>query len=79
LEEADVLVLPQSDRLLAIDDAVDRLAAEEPEVAELVKLRIFAGLSVTEAAKVLGVSRTTAFRYWTYARAWLRAKFEDKS
>jgi RNA polymerase sigma factor (TIGR02999 family) len=79
LEEADVLVLPQSDRLLAIDDALDRLAAEEPKLAELVKLRIFAGLSVAEAAKALGVSRTTAFRYWTYARAWLRASFEDKS
>jgi RNA polymerase sigma factor (TIGR02999 family) len=79
LEEADLATLAQSDRLLEIDDALDRLAAEAPDVAELVKLRVFAGLSVNEASQALGTSRTTAFRHWTYARAWLRAEFADES
>ncbi|MCI0334264.1 MAG: ECF-type sigma factor [Planctomycetes bacterium] len=75
LHEADLATLDDSEKLLAIDDALDRLAAETPEAAELVKLRVFAGLTVNEAANALGVSRTTAFRHWTYARAWLRAEF----
>ncbi len=79
LEDTDLPVLPPSDRLLAIDEALEKLAAEDPEAARLVKLRIFAGLSVTEAAEALGVPRTTAFRHWTYARAWLRAEFADES
>jgi RNA polymerase sigma factor (TIGR02999 family) len=79
LEEADLATLAQSNRLLEIDDALDRLVAEAPEVAELVKLRVFAGLSVNEAAQALGTSRTTAFRHWTYARAWLLAEFTDES
>jgi RNA polymerase sigma factor (TIGR02999 family) len=64
-------------RLLEIHDALEKLAEESPAVAELVKLRVFAGLSVTEAAQALGISRTTAFRNWTYARAWLRAEFSE--
>jgi RNA polymerase sigma factor (TIGR02999 family) len=77
LEEADLTTLADSERLLAVDDALDRLAAEAPDVAELVKLRVFAGLTVNEAAKALGISRTTAFRHWTYARAWLRAEYPE--
>ncbi len=78
LEEADLATLADSERLLVVHDALDRLAAETPDVAELVKLRVFAGLTVNEAASALGVSRTTAFRHWTYARAWLRAEFADE-
>jgi RNA polymerase sigma factor (TIGR02999 family) len=59
------------DDLLDLTDALDALAAESPAKAELVKLRFFGGLSVEEAAEVLGVSRATADRHWTYARAWL--------
>jgi RNA polymerase sigma factor (TIGR02999 family) len=54
--------------LLALDEALDRLAAESPARAEVVKLRFFAGLTVAEAADVLGISVATAERYWTYAR-----------
>lgn len=75
IEEADMAILVEPDRLLMVNEALDRLAAEAPDVAELVKLRIFAGFSVTEAAAVLEISRTTAFRHWTYARAWLLAEF----
>jgi RNA polymerase sigma factor (TIGR02999 family) len=78
VDENDLITPTDSERLLAVDDALDRLAAEAPDVAELVKLRVFAGLTVTEAANALGISRTTAFRRWTYARAWLRAEFADE-
>ncbi len=68
--------------LLALDEAITRLAQESPARAELVKLRFFAGLTVSEAAEVLGVSLATAERYWTYARTWLYAELsgpEDPS
>jgi RNA polymerase sigma factor (TIGR02999 family) len=57
--------------LLALDEALDGLAREEPDCAELVKLRFFAGLTQEESARALGVTRRTADRYWAFARAWL--------
>jgi RNA polymerase sigma factor (TIGR02999 family) len=57
--------------LLALDEALNRLAEKDPVKAELVKLRHFAGMTVKEAAQALGISPTTADRYWAYARAWL--------
>jgi RNA polymerase sigma factor (TIGR02999 family) len=57
--------------LLALDEALDRLAARDPVKAELVKLRYFAGMTIEEAAATLGISPATAKRYWTYARTWL--------
>ncbi len=63
--------------LLALDEALDRLAAEDASKAELVKLRFFAGLSEQEAAEVLGISRATAARHWAYARAWLFDQLRD--
>ena len=57
--------------LLALHEALDRLAAEEPVVAEVVKLRYFAGLTAEQAASALGISLRTANRHWAYARAWL--------
>ena len=59
------------EQLLEINEALDRLAAHDAVKAELVNLRYFVGLSLAEAAEVLGVSEPTANRYWTYARAWL--------
>lgn len=59
------------EQVLAVHDALERLALEDPLKAELVKLRYFAGLSVEEVAQVLGVSEATAHRWWVYARAWL--------
>ena len=61
----------KDDELLAIHDALDKLAAHDARKAELVKLRYFAGLSIDEAADVLGISAPTAKRDWAYARAWL--------
>ncbi|HEX5444346.1 MAG TPA: ECF-type sigma factor [Pirellulales bacterium] len=63
--------------LLALDEALSRLAAEDAAKAELVKLRFFAGLSEQEAAEVLGISRATAARHWAYARAWLFDQLRD--
>jgi RNA polymerase sigma factor (TIGR02999 family) len=63
--------------LLILDDALTRLAAEDPAAAELVKLRFYAGFSVEEAADALSVSRAQGYRAWNYARAWLRCALED--
>jgi RNA polymerase sigma factor (TIGR02999 family) len=57
--------------LLALDEALTRLAAEDPEAAQVVQLRYFAGLSVEQAAQSLGICRATAYRHWAAARAWL--------
>jgi RNA polymerase sigma factor (TIGR02999 family) len=67
---AAVTESPSTD-LLALDEALGKLAAEDPVKARLVTLRYFGGLSVQEAAGVLGISRATADRYWSYARTWL--------
>jgi RNA polymerase sigma factor (TIGR02999 family) len=77
LDEALCLREAPSDDLLALDEALDQLAREDPAKAELVKLHYFAGLSLEEAGKVLGVSPRTAKRHWAYARAWLYAAIAD--
>jgi DNA-directed RNA polymerase specialized sigma24 family protein len=59
--------------LLALDDALDRLARRYPQAAEVVKLRFFAGMTLDDAAGTLGVSLRTANRQWAFARAWLAA------
>ena len=76
IEEYSIVDAPL-DELLALDESLDRLAAESPVRAELVKLRFFAGMSIPEAAQALGISHATAERYWTYARCWLYAEIND--
>jgi RNA polymerase sigma factor (TIGR02999 family) len=71
LDRVEAVADAPEDDLLSLDEALGQLAAEDARKAELVKLRFFAGLSVEEAAHCLGVSRATADRWWTYARAWL--------
>lgn len=71
LDDSVVAVLDQDEQLLAINDALELLAAESPLKAELVKLRFFVGLDHQEAAALLGISRATADRYWAYAKAFL--------
>jgi RNA polymerase sigma factor (TIGR02999 family) len=73
LEAACSLVQTSGDDLLALDEALSRLAALTPVRAELVKLRFFAGLTMAEAAQALHISLTTAQRHWTFARAWMYA------
>jgi RNA polymerase sigma factor (TIGR02999 family) len=71
LAEGDRVHLPDPDTVLAVDEALATLEAEDATAAEVARLRVFAGLTVDEAAEVVGVSRATAFREWAYARAWL--------
>ena len=73
LEEAEPACASSStpDNLLALDEALERLAEKDKVKADLVQLRHFAGLTIEQAAEVLGISPTTAKRYWAYARAWL--------
>ena len=63
--------------ILALDEALSKLAAEAPDKARLVELRYFAGLTYEEAAQALGISRASAERWWTYARAFLFAELHD--
>ena len=72
VDEIEIAAPTKDDgELLAVHEALDRLAAESPERAELVKLRYFTGLSIEEAAAALGISERTAKRWWTFSRAWL--------
>jgi RNA polymerase sigma factor (TIGR02999 family) len=75
-EEGDLQMLTLSDEcssedLLVLDEALEKLSKTDPRNAELVKLRYFAGLSLDQIARIQGISRRTATRWWTYARAWL--------
>lgn len=65
------------ERLLELDDALQKLEVSDVQVAELVRLRVYAGLSVTEAAKVMGISRTVAYERWEYAMAWFAVELGD--
>jgi RNA polymerase sigma factor (TIGR02999 family) len=71
LKEDDRMTVGDPDTLLDVAAALDRLAAEDPSSAEVARFRLFAGLSIDEAAQALGISRATAFREWAYARSWL--------
>lgn len=74
-QQLDAVAAPEPDEdLLALDEALEKLASQDPIKARLVELRYFAGLTGDEAAEVLGISPTTADRHWAYARAWLRAE-----
>ncbi len=74
LDEVDLATWGTPEELLALDEALEKLAGEDLQAAQVVKLRLFAGLSMDRAAEAIGVSRATAYRQWTYARAWLRSE-----
>jgi RNA polymerase sigma factor (TIGR02999 family) len=76
LESSQIVAPEVSEDLLALDEALDRLVEHDPQAAELVKLRYFAGLTVPQAAEILGVSPRKADFLWSYARAWLRREIE---
>jgi RNA polymerase sigma factor (TIGR02999 family) len=78
LDLACSLVEMAPDDVVALDEALTRLAAKVPAKAELVKLRFFAGCSLNEAATLLGISTATAKRYWVYARAWLYGQLRNQ-
>jgi RNA polymerase sigma factor (TIGR02999 family) len=71
LDQVDMPMQAKSGELLALDEALVRLTQQDQVKADLVKLRFFAGLTLEQAAQVLGISRATAIRHWSFARAWL--------
>jgi RNA polymerase sigma factor (TIGR02999 family) len=71
LENVAVTIEESPDELIALDEALQKLAVEDPTKADLVKLRYFAGLNIDQAAEILGISRATAIRHWSFTRAWL--------
>ena len=77
LDCVDLASQADQDSLLRVDEALNKLALEDPVKAQLVKLRYFVGLSVPEAANALGLSEATAKRAWAYARAWLYAELKN--
>jgi RNA polymerase sigma factor (TIGR02999 family) len=79
LDQIDIAIPPPKGDLLALDEALNRLADEKPAIANLVKLRFFAGLTMDEAARSLGISPATAYRQWNYAQAWLVRALADHS
>ena len=76
LLEAELAIDSTGGELFAVDEALSQLATLEPVIARLVELRIFAGLTLSEAAQCLGISERTAYRHWAYARAWLRRELD---
>ena len=78
IDDVDVATRASPDQLLAIDDALAKLARQDPPAARLVELRYFAGLSVQEAGTALGMATATAYRHWSYARAWLLCALIDR-
>jgi RNA polymerase sigma factor (TIGR02999 family) len=77
MEEVN-LVVENDEQLLAINEALSKLARKDREKAELVKLRYFVGMTIEEAAQVLGISEATAKRHWAYSRAWLCAEMKGE-
>jgi len=77
LDEAAVSLDRDPDDLLALNEAIEKLVSEDPPAAEIAKLRLFAGLKTEDAAKTLGIPRTTGFRHWAYARAFLQAELQS--
>ena len=71
LEDAEIIMEAPSEEMIALDEALAKLASTDKEKADLVKLRYFAGLTLEQAADILGLSKSMAKRHWTYARAWL--------
>jgi len=78
LDSHHLVVLPLDDDLMALDEALSRLAVEHPKLAELVQLRYFGGLKLAKSAEVLNVSPRTADTWWSYARAWLAIELKEK-
>jgi RNA polymerase sigma factor (TIGR02999 family) len=74
LDRVDAVTIAPPDELLALDEALERLASHDPVAGHLVKLRYYAGLSLEQAAEALGVSSATAYRHWTFGRAWMHGQ-----
>ena len=76
VQDVEIAAFADDDEILAVHDLLEKLAAQDPQKAELTKLRYFVGLTFEEAAEVLGISVATAKRHWAYSRAWLYAEIK---
>jgi RNA polymerase sigma factor (TIGR02999 family) len=76
IDEVEIESGAPAEDVLALDEAITKLALEDPVKARLVNLRYFAGLSVNDAAKLLGISHATAYRHWRYAKVWLYCELQ---
>ncbi len=79
LNQIDLATRAAPEDLLLLDDTLESLARSDPEAARLVKLRYYGGLSIEQAAEMLGLSRSAAYERWAYARAWLYSELQDRS
>lgn len=79
LQESSIMVNAPADELLAVHDALDRLESEDPQTAELVKLRYFVGMTMDEAAEALGMKKRSAEALWTYGKAWLHKEIRGSA
>jgi RNA polymerase sigma factor (TIGR02999 family) len=79
LNSIDVAQRAAPDDLLELDDTLDKLAGQDPVACQIVKLRFFAGLSIEQAGEMLGLSRTTAYERWAFARAWLYSELKGQA
>jgi DNA-directed RNA polymerase specialized sigma24 family protein len=79
MDTVELPEMPAEQDLIALDDALTQLAKDRPEIAQLVNLRYFAGLSMEETARAMDTSLRTAERNWTFARAWLLEAIRDNS
>jgi len=78
LDESSIVLTAPPDELLAVNEALDKLAKEDPAAAELVKLRYFVGMTMDEAATAMGLAKRTAEGIWTYAKAWLSKEIKSQ-
>jgi RNA polymerase sigma factor (TIGR02999 family) len=78
LDDADIGYTPADDEILVIDEALTRLEAEDPQAARLIHLRYFGGMSLEDAAALAGISRSSAYEHWAYARVRLRCLLDDQ-
>ena len=78
VENVDIAMPAEEDHLLALNDALDRLAERSPVEAQVVKLRFFVGMTVEESAEVLGLSERTVKQYWSHAKTWLYREIQSK-
>ncbi|MHC4557061.1 MAG: ECF-type sigma factor [Planctomycetota bacterium] len=79
IDHMTIAINESPDDLIALDEALTKLSDEDPTKAELVKLRYFAGLSIDQSAEILGISRATAIRHWSFTRAWLFQRIKRSS
>ncbi|MFC1652462.1 sigma-70 family RNA polymerase sigma factor [Planctomycetota bacterium] len=79
LDDIEIATRTTPEEIVTLDEALAKLSEADPQATEIVKLRFFVGLSIEQAAEIVGISRASAYRQWTFARAWLRSQIREKT